>query len=240
MQMPPAPWKGCWRKPRRRPPGASIDASMPSIDFSLYLITDRTQTNGRPLGAVVRAALEGGARAVQLREKDLGSGELFLLATELRGITREYGARLIINDRVDIALAAGADGVHLGAASLPLTVARHILGTERLIGYSAHGVREAVQAETDGADFVTFGPVYHTPSKAAYGAPLGPERLAEATVSLNIPVFALGGVKKTSIAELLTHGARGIALISAVIAADDPRSATASLLKTLEQHAIHP
>jgi len=213
---------------------------MPAIDFSLYLITDRTQTNGRPLAAVVREALAGGVRAVQLREKDLSGSELFRLATELRAITREYGARLLINDRVDIALAAEADGVHLGIASLPLAAARRMLGPKRLIGYSAHAIAEARQAEAAGADFVTFGPVYHTPSKAVYGAPLGPELLAEAASSLSIPVFALGGVKKTSIAELLTSGVRGIALISAIIAARDPRAAAVTLLNTLEQHAIHP
>ncbi|HEX9080569.1 MAG TPA: thiamine phosphate synthase [Desulfuromonadaceae bacterium] len=213
---------------------------MPAIDFSLYLITDRTQTHGRPLAAVVREALEGGVRAVQLREKDLSGRDLFSLAQELRAITREYGARLIINDRPDIALVTEADGVHLGAASLPVAAARTILGPERLIGYSAHAVAEARQAEAEGADFATFGPVYPTPSKAAYGAPLGPEKLAEAAATLGIPVFALGGVKKTSIAELLTAGARGIALISAVIAADDPRAAAATLLETLEQHVIHP
>jgi thiamine-phosphate pyrophosphorylase len=212
---------------------------MPAVPFSLYLITDRTQTDGRPLGAVVRAALEGGVRAVQLREKDLSGRDLFGLARELRVITREYGAQLVINDRIDIALAVEADGVHLGAVSLPVAEARRVLKPERLIGYSAHAVAEARQAEADGADFVTFGPVYPTPSKAAYGAPVGVELLAEATSSLTIPVFALGGVKKTSIAELLTAGARGIALISAIIAAPDPRAAAATLLETLEQHAIH-
>lgn len=231
--MPPALWKVCWRN-------KSHPAPMPSIDFSLYLITDRTQTGGRPLAVVVREALEGGVRAVQLREKDLRGCELFRLATELRDITREYGARLMVNDRPDIALAVEADGVHLGTGSLPVAAARHILGPGRLIGYSTHAVREAVQAEADGADFVTFGPVYHTPSKLAYGSPLGLERLAEASSSLSIPVFALGGVKKTSIVEILTHGARGIALISAIIAADDPRAAAASLLKMLEQHVNHP
>lgn len=212
---------------------------MPVIPFSLYLITDRTQTNGRALGTVVRQALEGGVRVVQLREKDLSGRDLFGMARELRHITQEYGAQLVINDRLDIALAVGADGVHLGAGSLPVAETRRILGPERLIGYSAHAVSEARQAEADGADFVTFGPVYPTPSKAAYGAPVGVELLAEATSSLTIPVFALGGVKKTSIAELLTAGARGIALISAIIAAPDPRAAAATLLETLEQHATH-
>lgn len=213
---------------------------MQPIDFTLYLITDRSQAGGRPLGTVVRQALAGGVRAVQLREKDLSGLELFALATELRSITREYGARLIINDRPDIALAVGADGVHLGVTSLPIVEARRILGAERLIGYSAHAVEEARQAQMDGADFITFGPVYATPSKAAYGAPLGLGKLAEAVAGLNIPVFALGGVKTTSIPDVAACGVTGIALISAIIAATDPRSAAAVLLKTLEQHVTHP
>lgn len=206
------------------------------IDCSLYLITDRHQTNGRPLAAVVRAALEGGVRMVQLREKDLSGRELFALATELRRLTREFGARLIINDRLDIALAAGADGVHIGTASLPVAVVRRILGPEMLIGYSAHGVAEAEQAQVDGADFVTFGPVYHTPSKAAYGEPVGVPKLAEAAKHLTIPVFALGGITESSVAEVMATGADGIALISAVMAAHDPTAAATALLQATKQH----
>jgi thiamine-phosphate pyrophosphorylase len=210
------------------------------IDFNLYLITDRHQTGGRPLTAVVREAFEGGVRAVQLREKDLSGRELFELASELRRITRDHGSRLIINERLDIALAVDADGVHIGASSLPVAAARRILGPGMLIGYSAHGVYEAGQAEADGADFVSFGPVYHTPSKSAYGAPLGVEKLAEAVRSLSIPVFALGGVKKSSISEVMATGAAGIALISAVMAAADPNDAAASLLQSMKLHARNP
>lgn len=210
------------------------------IDFSLYLITDRRQTVGRSLVSVVREALEGGVRAVQLREKDLSGRELLMLAEELRQITREYGARLLINDRLDIALAVNADGVQLGAASLPVSAARRVLGARCLIGYSAHCVHEAAQAAADGADFVTFGPVFFTPSKAAYGEPLGIELLQSASTALAIPVFALGGVKRENIAQVMAAKAHGIALISAVIAAADPKSESASLLQTIEQHAINP
>ncbi len=214
--------------------------TMQPIDFTLYLITDRTQTGGRPLATVVRQALAGGVRAVQLREKDLSGRELLTLAAEMREITRSYGSRLIINDHPEIALAVGADGVHLGVNSPSIAEARALLGPDRLIGYSAHAVEEARRAEAAGADFITFGPVYDTPSKAAYGAPLGIGRLAEAAAGLTIPVFALGGVKKTSVAEIIAAGAAGISLISAIIAAADPRSAATSLVKTLEQHVIHP
>ena len=210
------------------------------VDFSLYLITDRRQIAERSLLAVVREALEGGVRAVQLREKEISGRELFMLAEELRNITREYGARLLINDRLDIALAVDADGVHLGAASLPVSTARRLLGPQRLIGYSAHALYEASQAAEEGADFVTFGPVFYTPSKARYGEPLGIELLRSACAALAIPVFALGGVKRENIAGIMAAKAHGIALISGIIAVADPKLEAASLIQTIEQHAINP
>jgi thiamine-phosphate pyrophosphorylase len=206
------------------------------VDFSLYLITDRMQTAGRVLTAVVEAALRGGLRAVQLREKDLSGCQLFELAGELRDVTREYGAKLLINDRIDIALAVGADGVQLGRVGLPVAVARRILGSAQVIGYSAHSMDEAQQAERDGADFVTFGPIYATPSKEAYGEPLGLARLAEVAQSLTIPVFALGGVNISSAREVMSAGARGVALISAIIAAQDPAAETELLLRIIARH----
>lgn len=209
------------------------------IDFPLYLITDRRQTGGRPLLPVVRQALEGGVRAVQLREKDLSGSDLFAQASELRKITLEYGARLFVNDRLDVAMAAGADGVHIGAGSLPLPVARSLSGQRFLIGYSAHSLDQALQAEANGADFVTFGPVYHTPSKALYGEPVGVEAMRSACAALSIPLFALGGIKEENIAEVMEAGARGIALISAVIAATDPQAAASDLLQTISRHAIN-
>lgn len=207
------------------------------VDFSLYLITDRMQTAGRSLPAVVADALRGGLRALQLREKDLTAGQLFELAAELRQLTREYGAKLLINDRIDVALAVAADGVHLGKGGLPVAEARRILGGARLIGYSAHSADEAVRAQCDGADFVTLGPVYHTPSKALYGEPLGLNALTEAAGVVTIPVFALGGIKQSSVAEVLSAGAQGVALISAIMAAPDPTLETESLLRTIAHHA---
>lgn len=200
----------------------------------LYLITDRTQTAGRPLSAVVADALEGGVRMLQLREKDLSSRDLLDLAMELRQLTKSYNAQLIINDRIDIALAVGADGVHLGVASIPVAVVRGIVGKDFLIGYSAHAVSEALEAEQDGADFITFGPVFDTPSKRSYGQPLGLQTLSEAVKTLSIPVYALGGIKLSAMSRLLTTGCRGIALISAVMAADDPCRAAEELIAALE------
>lgn len=208
---------------------------MSKVDFSLYLITDRHQTAGRDLPAVLEEALAGGVRAVQLREKDLSPRELLELARTLRELTWRYGAKLIINDRVDIALAAGADGVHLGEASIPADAARKLLGSDRLIGVSCHSREGALTAEKSGADFITFGPVFPTPSKAAYGPPAGLERLAETVGLLGIPVFALGGIKRENTPEALATGAAGVALISAVIAAVNPNEEARAFLSLLEQ-----
>lgn len=194
------------------------------IDFSLYLITDRHQTAGRPLLEVVEAALSGGVRAVQLREKDLPVAELYELAWEMRALTARYDARLFINDRIDVALAVEADGVHLGKHSLPVTAARRI-APDLLIGYSSHGVGEAAAALAKGADFVTFGPVFQTPSKAAFGEPVGLTELAKACAACAGPVFALGGVKREHLSRITACGCYRVALISAILAAADPAEA---------------
>lgn len=201
------------------------------IDFTLYLITDRHQVpGGRTLTATVEAALRGGVRAVQLREKDLSAADLLPLAAELRTLTRRFGARLLINDRIDVALAVEADGVHLGGHSLPATVARRLLGPQRLIGVSTHHPDEVAAAAAAGADFVTFGPIFATPSKAAYGPPLGLHALSTACQAAPLPIFALGGIKTGHRPLLHARGAYGVAVISAVIAAQDPESASRNLL----------
>jgi len=201
------------------------------IDFSLYFVTDRKQTGGRPLADVVHAALDGGARAVQLREKDLEGGELYRLAEELRILTSRYNARLLINDRIDIALAVNADGVQLGQLSFPPRTARQLLGTEKLIGVSTHSPVEIEAA--GGADFLVFGPVYFTPSKAAYGEPQGLERLRRAVAQSAVPVIAIGGIKKEQITEVINAGAHGIGVITAISTAADPAQAARELLALL-------
>jgi len=200
------------------------------VDFHVYLITDRRQAPRDDIMQVVAGALDGGIRAVQLREKDLPGKELYRLADRMRKLTAGYGARLLVNDRVDVAMAVGADGVHLGGSSIPASVARRLLGEGALIGCSTHNARELREAVEQGADFATFGPVYPTPSKAAYGPPVGVIALAKACRETAIPVFALGGVKKENAGEAIGAGAFGIALISGVVAAADPRGAAAELV----------
>ncbi|MBN2645532.1 MAG: thiamine phosphate synthase [Desulfuromonadaceae bacterium] len=206
---------------------------MPAIraDFSLYLISDRHQLPaGQSLEQVIEAALDGGVGAVQLREKDLPTDALYELACRLRRLTRAYGARLLINDRIDIALAAGADGVHLTEQSLPVAIARQLLGEQRLIGVSTHALQRASEVAEQGADFITFSPIYATPSKAAYGAPQGLDRLREVCDRVRVPVLALGGINAERAHEVRTAGAHGIALISAILCARDPAAAARAFL----------
>jgi thiamine-phosphate pyrophosphorylase len=203
------------------------------LDFDLYVVTDRQQTAGRPLRAVVEAALRGGARAFQLREKDLPPRDLYPLAKEMRQLTQPYDARLLINDRIDVALAVNADGVHLTTTSLPARVARQLLGPERLIGVSTHSLAEAQEAAEGGADFLVFGPIFFTPSKAPYGEPVGLEPLRAVRAVVELPILAIGGVKKANLEQVIAAGADGIAVISAIIAADDPTAASQDLLTAL-------
>jgi thiamine-phosphate pyrophosphorylase len=203
------------------------------IGFNLYLITDRKGCAGRPLLTVVEEALKGGVKAVQLREKDLPGRDLYEAAQEMRELTLGYGAKLFINDRVDIALAVEADGVHLGERSIPVPQARRLLGADKLIGVSCHCREGASAAQDMGADFITYGPVFYTPSKATYGPPVGLDSLQEVTSIVRLPVFAIGGINSSSAREVVSAGVHGIALISAILAADDPRKETETLLALL-------
>lgn len=206
---------------------------MPQPDFDLYLISDRTLTEGRDLCAVIHQALDGGVRAVQLREKDLSGKALFELAEKIAVLCGRYHAQLFINDRVDVALAVDAAGVQLGKTSLPIGTARALLGREKLIGFSSHGVDEALAAQRDGADFVLFGPVYFTPSKAPYGAPQGVAALKEIVEKVALPVYAIGGINAARLRETMTTGVRGVALISAIIGAEIPTAAARMILTKL-------
>ena len=208
---------------------------MPIPDFDLYLVTDRSQTLGRDLLWVLERALDGGIRAIQLREKDLGGKELFLLAEAARKLTYRYRAALFINDRIDVALATGADGVHLGRESFPITTARELVGAQKIIGVSTHSIAEVQEAEEQGADFVVFGPVYFTPSKANYGAPQGLMALKKIVEKNALPVYAIGGLKSENIVEAKKTGIRGIALISAVVSASDPKTAAEGIIAQLRR-----
>ena len=202
---------------------------------SLYLISDRSQAGRRPLLEALELALEGGVRLIQLREKDLSGREMLELAAQVRGLTARYGARLLINDRIDIAIAVDADGVHLPASSFNPIDARRLVGRDKILGVSAHSEEDVVRAEREGADFVTFSPIYNTPSKAGYGEPQGLDRLEEVCRKVNIPVYALGGIKLEKVKDAVGRGASGVAMISAILGAEDVKEETLKLLESLNE-----
>ena len=202
-------------------------------ELSLTLVTDRTQTRGRDLVAVVSECLAAGLTAVQVREKDLGAGDLASLCRRLRTVTREAGALVIVNDRVDVALAVDADGVQRTGTSLRVRDMRAVAGRRLRIGASVHSLEEAADAEREGADWVVFGPVYETASKRAYGAPQGLDRLSAVTRALSIPVVAIGGITPARVPEVRAAGARGVGVISGILAAASPADATRAYLGAL-------
>jgi len=202
-------------------------------EFGLYLITGGDAANDAGFFDKIKGALDGGVRAVQLREKNLNGRDLLAAAERLRLLTREYGALLFINDRADVAKLSGADGVHLGQNGISPAAARKALGGEALIGVSAHNLTEARKAEEDHANFITFGPVYQTPSKAQWGPPLGLKPLKEITGLVNIPVYAVGGINKDRVEEVIASGASGIAVISAILSSSDVRKSAEELVHEL-------
>jgi thiamine-phosphate pyrophosphorylase len=182
--------------------------------FLICYITDRRQLRSVSLATVIRETLGAGVDMVQVREKDLPSRELMALVEEALRATRELGrggARVVVNDRVDVALAVGAHGVHLAAHSMPVQVVRRFAPRPFVIGVSCHSLGEALAAESGGADYLVLGPVFETPSKLKYGPPLGLEKLRNVTSRISIPVLALGGITVERLRPCLEAGASGIA-----------------------------
>lgn len=204
---------------------------MPSVDFRLYLVTDRHQTAGRPLLSVVGRAVRAGVRAVQLRERDLPTHEFLIMAEDFQREVRE--AHLFINDRVDLALAVGSRGVHLRENSLPTPVVRGLLRPEQLLGRSVHSIEGVTAAEREGADFVVLGPIYETPSKQEYGSPLGLRLLEQAARTARIPIFAIGGITAARAREVRRAGGFGVAVLSSILSASHVEQATDALLSAI-------
>jgi thiamine-phosphate pyrophosphorylase len=199
------------------------------VDYSLYVITDQRTAGGRPLVEVVQAAIRGGATVIQLRLKESSTREMLSLGRQLHELTRRAGLPLIVDDRVDVALALQAEGVHLGQKDMPAEVARRLIGPDRILGVSARSVAEAKEAEAAGADYLGVGDIFGTTSKPDAGAPIGIERFAEIVSSVSIPVVGIGGITLENAALVMQSGAAGVAVISAVIGAPDPEAAARRL-----------
>lgn len=203
---------------------------MPQLESRLFLVTDRHQTNGRPLVPLLQRVCSTAAPVIQLRERDLSARDFLRLVHDVQAMTALHQPALLINDRLDVALAMEGVGVHLRSNSLPVSIARRLLGTRRLLGISVHGVEEAVQAESQGADYLILGPIYETPSKQVFGPPLGIHTLERACRLVRIPIIGIGGVTSSRAREVRRAGAFGVAVITAILGAADVESATRELL----------
>ena len=207
---------------------------MPPINFRLLLVTDRHQVRGPSLSTVLQDAIQAGVRAIQLRERDLSTGELLSLAREIQAMTTSRSVSLIMNDRVDLAMALDLQGVHLRADSLPARSVRRIIGPHRLIGVSTHSAEDVRRASHDSADYVVLGPIFDTPSKRSFGPPLGLDLLADVCRHSPIPVFAIGGVTCERIRAVRQAGAHGVAVIGALLTRDDMGTAVHDFTRAWE------
>ncbi len=201
----------------------------PAVDYRLYLVTDRALARSRSLVELVARAVAGGVTVVQLREKDASTRDFAEQAQRLQDLLLPLGVPLIINDRIDVALAVGAAGVHVGQHDMPAATARRLLGEDRLLGVSVSTVDEALAAEDDGADYLGISPIYATPTKTDTPTPVGLTGLAALRAATRLPLVAIGGLHAGNLAPVLASGADGIAVVSAIMAADDPAAAATEL-----------
>ncbi|HEX2695036.1 MAG TPA: thiamine phosphate synthase [Acidobacteriota bacterium] len=208
-----------------------------SVDWTLYLVADVNYAMGRALVSVVEEAVRGGTTMIQLRAKGLETREFLELATRMASALKRRSIPLIINDRMDIALACRADGVHLGQDDMPPDMARKLLGKSRIIGVSVNTLKEAREAERLGADYVGLGPIYPTSTKDTDLPVLGPEGIRRIRKKIGIPIVAIGGINAGNAADVMKAGAAGVAVVSAILGSPDARKAAADLKARLSSRA---
>lgn len=202
---------------------------MKSFDLSLYLVTDRSLSLGRPIEDVVGQAVKGGVTMVQLREKDCSSREFYELAIKLKDILRPSGVPLIINDRLDVALACDADGLHIGQSDIPYPVARKLLDKDKIIGLSVESLQDAIDANELDVDYIGISPVFGTPTKTDTAPALGLEGIRDIMKISKHPSVGIGGINISNAADIITSGADGVAVVSAIMSAPDPENAAREL-----------
>lgn len=202
-------------------------------DLSLYLVTERGLSRGRSTVDIVRAAVAGGVTCVQLREKSCGTREFVDEARAVRALLAGTGVPIIVNDRIDVALAVDADGVHLGQTDMRIADARRLTGPGMLIGISAECLEDAVRAQAEGADYIGVSPVFSTPTKTDTAPPLGLDGIAAIRAAVSLPLVGIGGIGTANAAAVIRAGCDGIAVVSAIVSAADPRKAAAELKTTI-------
>ena len=202
-----------------------------AFNLSLYLVTDRELSLGRSLSEIVEKAVSGGATIVQLREKNTETRDFLMLARKLKEILRPRNIPLIINDRMDIALASGADGIHVGQSDMPVEEIRRYLGKDALIGLSVESVEDIEDANKLDIDYIGISPVYTTPTKKELTSGLGLDGVREISELSRFPSVAIGGINRENTAEIIRSGADGIAVVSAICSADNPEKASQELYR---------
>jgi thiamine-phosphate pyrophosphorylase len=216
-----------------------LNAAQNLVDYALYVIVQEEFSRGRLLVEVTGAAIAGGATVIQLRDKESSTRRLVEIGRELRRLTQEKEATFIINDRVDVALAVQADGVHLGQEDLPVAATRQILGKEKIIGVSAHTLEQAGQAQQQGADYIGVGPIFETQTKDVGYSPVGIKFLRLVAKEVEIPKVAIGGITAQNAFEIVSAGADGVAVVTAVVAAPDITAAASVLRAEVESARTH-
>jgi thiamine-phosphate pyrophosphorylase len=209
-----------------------------TIGCELYVVTDEQISRGTSHAEIARQVVKGGADVVQLRDKHATGRYFYEAAVQVRDVTRGSGTLFIVNDRLDIALAVGADGVHLGQQDMPLLAARKVAPNDLLIGISVGTVQEAVRAEHEGADYIAFGPVFPTASKSDAGPGLGLKTLREMAQAITVPLVAIGGIGPVNLREVMSNGADGVAVISAVVGQEDIAGATRDLKRLVREAKV--
>ena len=205
------------------------------IDYSLYLVTDRGLSKGRTTLDIVKAAVKGGVTCVQVREKECTTHAFIDEALAIRDFLKSRKVPLIINDRLDVALAVGADGVHLGQSDMPFSMAKAIVKDAMAIGISAESLEDAIRAEKEGADYIGVSPIYKTSTKTDTAPPLGLSGLKEIKAAVNIPLVGIGGLNAANAGEVIESGADGVAVVSAIVSADDPETAARTLRDIIDK-----
>jgi len=210
------------------------------VDYTLYLVTDRGLSRGRRTAEIVRDAIKGGITCVQLREKNCSTREFIDEARALKTLLRDTNIPLLINDRLDVALAVGADGVHLGQSDMPIADARRLLPPGAIVGISAESLEEAVTAEKEGADYIGIGPVFATRTKTDTAPPMGPDGVKKIRAAVGIPIVGIGGIGPDNVKEVIAAGADGVSVVSAIVSARDPEDAARALKKAISTEKTSP